>query len=367
MAEALPDLGLLLLWSGAFILASLAVYLAQALASVIDIDLPLIGRPFHGIAVAFQNAIVHPLDSVRKKAENGVTTGFSDLVQSLELAIGLTLLLGLAVKLALSYLWNHALEPFVKLLLKPAEALLHTLQRDLAGFEAEVAVDFSTAYTYIDDTVASATGTIESTLRRELKSGVAAAEGYADTAVATLRTAETAALTAAVSALNEGIAAAKRAEDAALGAAVTELEAGLTAAEQLARQEVAQAEAVAASALAQADGIIDASIAGVKSIAVTVEDDLSTLIGNNTLLGAAGLIAAIPLLSTLVSTIATETGLDNQACRQKVKGICATDPTAWANLLGGLAVLGFAFSLKDLYGIAEPLVGELASVIEQAA
>lgn len=77
--------------------------------------------------------------------------------------------------------------------------------------------------------------------------------------------------------------------------------------------------------------------------------------------------AAIAATYAAVTTIATEAGLTRPECRGKVKQICATDPAQWANLLGGLAALGFAFSLHDLYHEAETLVGDLAGVIKEAA
>lgn len=77
--------------------------------------------------------------------------------------------------------------------------------------------------------------------------------------------------------------------------------------------------------------------------------------------------AAIAATYAIVSTLVNEAGLSRAECRSKVKGICGTDPAAWANLLAGLAVLGFAFNLKDLYGVAEGLVGDLSTVIKEAA
>jgi hypothetical protein len=105
----------------------------------------------------------------------------------------------------------------------------------------------------------------------------------------------------------------------------------------------------------------------VRSIAVGVENDLGTIEGQYGALGVAGLIAAMPAVATLVNAIASEAGLENRDCRQKVKGICATDSSAWGDLLAGLAATGFAFSLLELAEVADPLIVRLAPVIEQAA
>jgi hypothetical protein len=92
-------------------------------------------------------------------------------------------------------------------------------------------------------------------------------------------------------------------------------------------------------------------------------------IGDITLPGLGTLTAGAAIATTyaIVSTLVNEAGLSRGECRGKVKQICGTDPTQWANLLGGLAALGFAFSLHDLYGVAEGLVGDLSTVIKEAA
>lgn len=72
-------------------------------------------------------------------------------------------------------------------------------------------------------------------------------------------------------------------------------------------------------------------------------------------------------VTALVGVIASESGLENASCRAKVKNVCQTDAAAFADLLGGLAAVGFAFNLSELYEVAEGLVGDLSGVIAQAA
>lgn len=68
-----------------------------------------------------------------------------------------------------------------------------------------------------------------------------------------------------------------------------------------------------------------------------------------------------------VALVVAAAGLNNAECAAKVKGICGTNPAAWAELLAGLAVIGFAFDLAALYEVAKPLVGDLEPIISRAA
>jgi len=96
-------------------------------------------------------------------------------------------------------------------------------------------------------------------------------------------------------------------------------------------------------------------------------DALRDAFGRLDLERLAGLLGAGALTGYLVQALAREAGLADAECRGKVKQICATDAAAWENLLAGLVALGFAFSLRELYDVARPLVDELAPVIAQAA
>jgi O-glycosyl hydrolase len=78
--------------------------------------------------------------------------------------------------------------------------------------------------------------------------------------------------------------------------------------------------------------------------------------------------AVVPVAATAAAAAAAvaAAGIDRAECAAKVKGICGTDPAAWASLLEGLAVLGFAFSLEELAKVAEPLAYDLAGIIAEA-
>lgn len=358
----------ILLWVIWFALLTIIIWIAGAFEAVLGgISFPVIGNPFKSIANDIVKYVSDPVDALRKTSEKGIAKGFHGLVDALELFLGLALLVGVAEQKALAYLWHHALVPLVKFVANGVvDAALDVKGRITAaiysGATAVVATGLRAegwittavlkyARAAIHDAladggvIAAAIATLNTKLHREVTAAIHDAESYADTAVSTLR----------------------KAEDAALGGAVATLTAGIHAAEKAATAEFHTAESDAAAALAAADATINHAIAGVKSIAVTLEDDFSTLLGKLSPADAAALIAAIPLIGLLVNTIATETGLNNSECRAKVKGICGTDPLAWAKLLGGLAALGFAFDLRALAKVANEVIGDLVPIIELAA
>jgi len=116
--------------------------------------------------------------------------------------------------------------------------------------------------------------------------------------------------------------------------------------------------------LAAAEGAVAGELPALPGIGY---DDLRDAFGRLDLERLAGLLGAGALSGYLVQALAREAGLADAECRGKVKQICATDAAAWENLLAGLVALGFAFSLRELYDVARPLVDELAPVIAQAA
>lgn len=366
------ELSAILFWVIWFALLTIIIWIAygfeQALAGF---SIPGVGNPFKSLANDLAKYVSEPVDRLRKNAEKGIVKGFNGLVQSLELLVGLYLLLGLAQQKALAYLWNHALVPLVKFvgntLLDAALDVKGRITAAIysgatavvaAGLRAEgwvTALVVKYARLAIHDALAiggainSEIAALDTKLHHEVTVAIRDVEGYADTAVHALR----------------------KAEDAALAGAVSVLHAGIVAAEKAATEEFHAAEREAAAALAGADATINAAIAGVKSIAVTLEDDLGTLLGKLSPADVAALLAAIPLLGLLVNTIATESGLNNSECRSKVKGICGTNPLQWAGLLAGIAAIGVSFDLADIlkaslavYSETEGLIADIGHLAE---
>lgn len=93
-----------------------------------------------------------------------------------------------------------------------------------------------------------------------------------------------------------------------------------------------------------AGGLFDAAEGDIADLRDVVVGDVGALwdfIGRIPLDELIALLTAVPALVGLVELVTTESGLNNEACRSKVKNICSTDPSAWQALLdiAGVALL----------------------------
>jgi hypothetical protein len=332
--ESLADLTVVAAWLVALGLAYLAYQLSQAIANVIDIHIPLIGNPFHGLAVALENSIVSWTEQAVKASEAGIARGISGLIDSMGLLIGLAALLYIGVRKALVYGWGTAIPALVETAVRPVRTL---------ASKAETTAESATSLAWANLT------------RAEAYADKQSASALTDAQLQALRDAENAAVTHAMQVAADGIAAAEAKAQQLVAAAEAQAEAGITEAEALARSGVSQAEAQAQSALAASEAAASSALDIVRSVAVGAEQDLRTIEGTIGAAGVAALIAAIPALATLVNTLVTETGLENQSCRTKVKGICGTDPSAWENLLFGIAAAGVALDFRQFVSAAAAL------------
>lgn len=330
-------------------------FVAIALLTLVAYLLEHLSDPFRGIYLV-GGYIADAIDSLTSPLLSGVQDALSaleksaasfeqGLLQSLELLVGIPLVLADGLYVGLKALWTHYLAPFVNHVVADIRADVKGIEQDITSLYTLATTDLARAETYADKEISAASGALYAELRSEIHAAENAAEGYADKAVSALRAAEDAALSKAIAAANAGIAAA----EAAAHTAETE------------------AEAFTSGAVAKAEALANTAIADVRGIAVGAEDDIATLIGKYGLAGAAGLIASIPLLATLVNTIATESGLENADCRSKVKGICGTSTPAWENLLAGIAAIGVAFNLRDIVDAADAIFTDAADLIQAAA
>lgn len=196
---------------------------------------------------------------------------------------------------------------------------------------------------------------------------LAAAERYADSqiagAVSSVRSDAAAALHDAVTKAEADIATALSTAEGAAADALAKAKAAVEELRAATEQEVAAAESYADAAAAKVGGAAQAALEAMKAIAVGAEHELETIEGALGPAGLAALIASIPALATLVHAIADEAGLGNQSCRTKVKGICGTDPAAWAALLAGVAAVGVAFDLADILRAALTIVSDAEGLV----
>lgn len=367
MAEALEagyDLGALALCFLAIGLLLATKGIVKAVAGLFDFS--IFGfRPLHSLATGLENGVVGALDDAIKGVERATAHFESGLIDAFGLLIAIPILLGLGVKAALEYLWSSALRPTIHSITDAIKATADAALARAIALEKTVAGILASAEAYARGQAAAALGAAEGyvehrleafaqTIRGDIAAGVSAAEGYADQAVSKLRAAEDAAVAGAVGLAAVAKSEAERLAAAAIATAEAEAGAALSAEDQALRQAISLAQAAGTAALDGLGGVV-----------INVGDDLRTIEAG---LGAAGLgalIASIPALATLVHAIATEAGLENAACRGKVKGICGTDPSRWADLLLGLAALGFSFTLADVVEAAAGAIGQAGGLLAE--
>lgn len=112
----------------------------------------------------------------------------------------------------------------------------------------------------------------------------------------------------------------------------------------------------------------DAAAADVSGLGSFVDDEFAKVwgfLGDIPLQKLLELLTAVPALALLVQVITSEAGLDTEACRSKVKGICSADPGAWAALLdiAGAALLWMG--LREFVQLTQDFAREtLPTVLE---
>lgn len=347
MGEAIEAGGSLVAITGLIVCIGLlysAKYLAEALRALLGFSVAGI-RPLGWAIDRLADLIVSGADAGIKGSERVLAGLFNGLVESLELMIGVPILLGLAVKAALVYLWNTAIPAWVRLELKPVRIIADAAKSAVASLATVVARNLAHALDYADSKAAHAISVSEGYARTVAGTARADAIRYARDAVDELRAAESVAIANAVTIAHDAIRAAHEAE----------------------QQAVTEATALAHRELAASEAAFGAALAGVKGIAVRTEEELANLYGDLGVFGAGALIASIPALATLVHTIATETGLDRAECRAKVKGVCGTDAGQWGDLLAGLGLVVGVLELRELVELARPMVRPAADFIRLAA
>lgn len=325
MATALEagfDLGALL---GCFVLIALLAivgYTFERLAGALNVSI-LGVRPFASVAKAINRYIVDGCNDGIKALEK-VAAHFEDgLIDAFGLILGLGMLLFLGVQTALVYLWDFAIRPLIRSFTDPIRTLASHAEAEAVGAAQGVATGLAT---------------LEHTINVRATAAEHTAAKYADGLIAGVE-----------HDLSKGL-------NDLLGKLEGELARGID-----------DVRGTALSAVDKLRTAEDAAIDAAEAAISATGTELAELLGSLNPADAARLIASIPALAALVGLIALEAGLDTAACRGKVKNICTTDPTQWAALLGGLALMEGALSLRDLMPPARGIFGAFAGVVREAA
>lgn len=363
--RAIPDLGGIALFGlvAAFIVGGKAF--VDAIASVLNVGIAGV-HPFAGAAVALERTVGAWLERQLANTEKIMAGFWNDLAGSLQLMLGIAILLGDSVVKGVGYLWNTALPAFVKLQTDAIGTVAHKAETLAGALVGSIASNLSAAKNFAESQSDRALSSAQAFTEAKIADAIGAIRSEISADVQTLRDGYSDAVTSALSTAQAGISAAERLAASQVLEAEQIAAAGVAEAERLAGSALAQSEAAARQALAEAEARGKAALDEVGKIAGSLGSDLKTIEGALGAAGVAGLIAAIPAIATLVHAIATEAGLDSANCRAKHKQICGTDSHAWAGLLGSIAAAGLLFDFKQIVHASALLARPVVALVKQA-
>lgn len=297
---------------GAYMTEQVNKYLPSFISGLVDSLPAAIENGLNAVSAAiFGDKIAHLVN---------LLNGVADSVQT---AITYPAALLTGVREAVTYLWHTALPTATATALTPVNKAVSDLAgrvtRDAALVEAKVGAARADAHSYADAKLAEARSYTEA----QVASAVIATEAYADEAVSKLRTAEQAA--------------------------------------------VAQAVSIATTAENDATAAFDQAKAYAGQLVAPVGREVSQLDSYIKGLDVPAIAAGATATAALVTALLADTGLSNSECRNKVKGICGTDPNAWVGLLAGIAFMSGALSLREILPPARVIFAATKDLIEQAA
>lgn len=294
-------------------------YTFSRLASVFDVSIPLVGRPFAGIGSAIENVIVGGCNDGISTLQQVATDLWHWSDEALKLALaGLDDFVGY-VGSSLHWLNTHGIPAAIHLLLDPVGTIANDAKTAAEDAAHAVAVEVGDRR----HAIANAVDTVETWARGEL---------------GTLKQ----------TILGEALAdfpQVQRDVQALVDGAVSGVE---------------HATNLTASTLS---GAAEQAFTNAERAGKLTADELRRLLGKLNPVDVAALIASIPLLKAAVDALEADTGLGNQECRQKVKGICSTPLSSWENLIAGLLLTAEVSNLGDLLSFFEDaarlIVGEI--------
>lgn len=353
VAEALAEGGALVLLLLFFVLLALARSIQWWLRPVINSasGIPLIGRYVASWVTDAENAVIGALEAGYKGSERLVSLLWQGLIwQFTELGKLLDHITSSTYN-ALYHLYHVSAHDIVKSFIAPIHTQIANLQSDVstlatytvtevASIGNEIDTRISNTVTSLEDQglasfrqigrdVSEMIDTAKSDILHTLSSDIKSVEGD----LATLRGEERAAVYAITS-------AATGAEQAALQAAGE----AATAAQQAA---AALAEAAAANIPIAVPTVPPLQVPGVDASSLKALGD-----------SVAGIAAT-------VGALIVDTGLENQDCRSKIKGVCGTNTNAWSNLVAGLALATAMPTLSELAAIGREAVAIISVPLEE--
>lgn len=281
---------------------------------------------------------VHPFRGISRAIESTIVAGCND---------GIAVLQDVARDLWHGLTWSVGfLVDGIKDLANGTEDALTYLTEHLLIQKVNAAIK------WIADSVPDLETRVETLAIDAIKDGIVIEGKIQSTAVATLETAERKAA-GIVTGLRHEIAADfhNLRHDLAL-----DIKAAKVDAEAVGRDAI--------SALASAE---ETAIAGVRDAESATAQGLRDLLDSIPLTDIATVIAAVPIVKALLTTVLSESGLDGESCRSKVKGICGTDSELWGELVGGLVAVDFALNIREIVEAGNFIVGAISHELVELA
>lgn len=144
--------------------------------------------------------------------------------------------------------------------------------------------------------------------------------------------------------------------------ATNEAHAARDAAEGFTRTEITAARRDLGAAIAKVDNYVHAAEATAEAIPGAVAGDFGSLwdaLRKDIRPENLGELLSAGLLSGMLLRLLTqEMGMEDTACRDKVKGVCGTDPLKWAHMLEGLLLMGGVLDFAELLDLCRVVFHE---------
>lgn len=269
-------------------------FVLEFVADVLDVTIPVIHvRPFHGAAVALRHSIIRGVNGGIDKLQHVAADLWHYSAVALTETVNGTLDFVHAVERSLHWIERTHVWKVAHAIADPIAADLAAVKRTAERAAADVAAETLAR----ERAIGRETRTVEAWARSQLADLQSAILGKPLHRFPQLERDVSQAIDAAVT-------SAEKSGAAVAGTLTGAAEAALTAAEQA--------------------GTLTAG-------------ELRDLLNGLNPADVAALLAAVPLLRAALAALEAETGLDNAACRGKVKGVCGTNASQWAHLLEGLA------------------------------
>lgn len=286
-----------------------------------------------GFVISAENAVIGALDMAISAVQNAAIDLFKGGVSLAKLTGNAIFTLATQVEQVLTSLWHTQLPALFHVWIDPIHAEINAVIGSLGAINDRLTGAVNSLDSQVDHVAHQIGATIEPALHEltsatipHLQSRLTDVEHTLTGEIAELARATGKTVASIEHDLSTGLADAAKSAINARSVIEGEIAAGLSAAEAFARSSA---------------GAIERELIDYENLVPLAK------IGT--------IIAAWPFVYSLTQSLVTEAGLGNAECRRKVGDVCGVPSQNWANLLGGLAVVGLDLGLSDILGAVESI------------